>query len=114
MSGGDPPERCASESPETDGRSAGKKAFRPGRSSPPERQNPSPYRDQTSCCIASSYKAKAFGVKTGTGTGTREARILCPGMNVTVHHNDFLDRPLRRVAPILRTYSVRRSGRNQP
>ena len=30
----------------------------------------------TTCCIAASYEAKAFGVK--TGTGVREARALCP------------------------------------
>jgi len=30
----------------------------------------------TTCCIAASYEAKAFGVK--TGTGVREARGLCP------------------------------------
>lgn len=33
--------------------------------------------DHTSC-IAASYEAKAFGVKTGTNVG--EARVLCPGI----------------------------------
>jgi DNA polymerase-4 len=33
---------------------------------------------ETTCCIAASYEAKAFGVK--TGTGVREARGLCPGI----------------------------------
>ena len=32
----------------------------------------------TTCCIAASYEAKAYGVK--TGTGVREARYLCPGI----------------------------------
>ena len=32
----------------------------------------------TTCCIAASYEAKAFGVK--TGTLVREARRLCPGL----------------------------------
>lgn len=32
----------------------------------------------TTCCIAASYEAKARGVK--TGTGVREARYLCPGI----------------------------------
>ena len=32
----------------------------------------------TTCCIAASYEAKARGVK--TGTGVREARFLCPGI----------------------------------
>ncbi len=33
---------------------------------------------ETTCCIAASYEAKAFGVK--TGTGVREARKMCPDM----------------------------------
>ncbi len=35
-----------------------------------------PVMAESSCCIAASYEAKAFGVK--TGTPVREARILCP------------------------------------
>ena len=35
-----------------------------------------PVMAQTTCCIAASYEAKAFGVK--TGTGVREAQELCP------------------------------------
>lgn len=35
---------------------------------------------ESSCCIAASYEAKRFGVK--TGTGIREARILCPGIAI--------------------------------
>jgi DNA polymerase-4 len=34
----------------------------------------------TTCCIAASYQAKAFGVK--TGTGVREARSLCPDIQL--------------------------------
>ena len=37
-----------------------------------------PVMAESSCCIASSYEAKAFGVKTGTRIS--EARILCPGI----------------------------------
>jgi DNA polymerase IV len=37
-----------------------------------------PVMAQTTCCIAASYEAKAFGVK--TGTGVREAQELCPGI----------------------------------
>ena len=33
---------------------------------------------ETTCCIAASYEAKAFGVK--TGTLVRDARRLCPGI----------------------------------
>ncbi|QYY34988.1 hypothetical protein [Ruficoccus sp. ZRK36] len=35
-----------------------------------------PGMNEGTCCIAASYEAKAFGVK--TGTGVREARFLCP------------------------------------
>ena len=41
-----------------------------------------PVMAETSCCIAASYEAKKFGVK--TGTGVREARKLCPGI-VFIH-----------------------------
>jgi len=34
----------------------------------------------TSCCIAASYEAKAFGVKTGTGVG--EAKRMCRGLRI--------------------------------
>jgi DNA polymerase-4 len=37
-----------------------------------------PVLAETSCCIAASYEAKAFGVKTGTRIS--DARILCPGI----------------------------------
>lgn len=39
-----------------------------------------PVMAETSCCIAASYEAKAFGVK--TGTGIREARLRCPGITI--------------------------------
>ena len=35
-----------------------------------------PVASESTCCIAASYQAKAFGVK--TGTGVREARQRCP------------------------------------
>jgi DNA polymerase IV len=37
-----------------------------------------PTMADTTCCIAASYEAKAFGVKTGTQVG--EAKIKCPGI----------------------------------
>ena len=37
-----------------------------------------PLMAESTCCIASSYEAKAFGVK--TGTGVRDARKMCPDM----------------------------------
>jgi len=39
-----------------------------------------PVMAESSCCIAASYEAKAFGVK--TGTPIHEARILCPGIAI--------------------------------
>lgn len=39
-----------------------------------------PVLAETRCCIAASYEAKDFGVK--TGTGLREARQLCPELVV--------------------------------
>ena len=37
-----------------------------------------PMEADTTCCIAASYEAKAFGVKTGTKVA--EARRMCPGL----------------------------------
>ena len=39
-----------------------------------------PMMVESTCCIAASYEAKAFGVKTGTRVS--EARKLCPGIEI--------------------------------
>ncbi|MBI1964926.1 MAG: DNA polymerase [Betaproteobacteria bacterium] len=39
-----------------------------------------PVMADTTCCIAASYEAKKFGVK--TGTQVREAKRLCPGLQL--------------------------------
>ena len=39
-----------------------------------------PVMAETSCCIAASYEAKAFGVKTGTRIS--DARNMCPGIAI--------------------------------
>jgi DNA polymerase-4 len=39
-----------------------------------------PMLADSTCVIAASYEAKAFGVK--TGTGVKEARLLCPGITL--------------------------------
>jgi DNA polymerase-4 len=39
-----------------------------------------PVMAESSCCIAASYEAKAYGVKTGTRIS--EARALCPGIAI--------------------------------
>ena len=38
-----------------------------------------PTNAETTCCIAASYEAKSFGIK--TGTSVREARLLCPDIH---------------------------------
>jgi DNA polymerase-4 len=52
-----------------------------------------PMLAETTCCIAASYEAKRYGIK--TGTLVREARLLCPGLEliearpkeyIRVHH----------------------------
>lgn len=39
-----------------------------------------PMKSDSTCCIAASYEAKAFGVKTGTNVG--EAKRLCPHLRL--------------------------------
>jgi len=41
-----------------------------------------PMKADTTCCIAASYEAKHFGVK--TGTGVREAKQLCPQVRLVI------------------------------
>jgi DNA polymerase IV len=49
-----------------------------------------PTMAETTCAIAASYPAKAFGIK--TGTLVHEARRLCPGvMLVQAHHKLYVD-----------------------
>jgi DNA polymerase-4 len=65
-----------------------------------------PVMAETSCCIAASYEAKAFGVK--TGTGVREARKMCPGI-VFVHaqHEKYVAVHERAVVAIDRILPVK-------
>lgn len=39
-----------------------------------------PVMAETSCCIAASYEAKHYGVKTGTRIS--DARLMCPGIEI--------------------------------
>ncbi len=49
-----------------------------------------PMMAETTCCLAASYEAKAFGVR--TGTGVREARTLCPGIRfVVAEHKPYVE-----------------------
>lgn len=49
-----------------------------------------PVEAETTCAIAASYEAKAFGIK--TGTIIKEARKLCPNLiTVPAHHSLYVD-----------------------
>jgi DNA polymerase-4 len=58
-----------------------------------------PMEAETTCCIAASYEAKAFGVKTGTLVS--EARRLCPGIAfVEARHELYVEFHHRIVAAV--------------
>ncbi|MFN0197965.1 MAG: hypothetical protein ACKVT0_14565 [Planctomycetaceae bacterium] len=70
-----------------------------------------PMKAETTCCIAASYEAKRFGVK--TGTAVHEARKLCPqirlvearpALYVEVHHR--IIEAVERCLPILQVRSI--------
>lgn len=70
-----------------------------------------PMVTDSTCCIAASYEAKKFGVKTGTRVG--DARRMCPGL-VLVHgnhehyirlHHEIL-RAVDTVIPVHRVCSI--------
>ncbi len=49
-----------------------------------------PMMADTTCCIAASYEAKAFGVKTGTIVG--DAKRMCPGLElIEARHELYVD-----------------------
>jgi len=70
-----------------------------------------PVDADTTCLIAASYEAKAFGV--GTGTLVREARRLCPGIEIRLArperyvgwHNTLIE-AIDRAIPIARIGSI--------
>jgi DNA polymerase-4 len=65
-----------------------------------------PVMAETSCCIAASYEAKAFGIKTGTSVA--EARRLCPDIALVVgRHAVYVDFHQRAVAAVERISPVR-------
>lgn len=70
-----------------------------------------PVMTDSTCCIAASYEAKRFGVK--TGTMVREARRLCPKLHfavgrhhvyVRVHH--AIREAVERVMPVAAVHSI--------
>ncbi|MGB9417055.1 MAG: DNA polymerase [Acidobacteriaceae bacterium] len=83
-----------------------------------------PVLADTTCCIAASYEAKAFGVKTGTQVG--EAKRLCPGIELVEgrhelyvdYHNRIVE-AVESVVPVSSVMSIdemacRLMGREQP
>ncbi len=70
-----------------------------------------PMLAETTCCIAASYSAKQFGVKTGTQVA--EARRLCPGITIIearpslyVHFHELIKTCVDKVAPIAAVTSI--------
>lgn len=78
----------------------------------------------TTCCIAASYEAKAFGVKTGTQVG--EAKRMCPGIALVearhelyVEYHNRIVEAVERMVPVTSVMSIdemacRLIGREQP
>ena len=65
-----------------------------------------PVMAETSCCIAASYEAKAFGIKTGTSVA--DAKKLCPEITLVAgRHEVYVDFHQRAVAAVERIAPVR-------
>ncbi len=59
----------------------------------------------TTCCIAASYEAKAYGVRTGVQVG--EARRMCPGLElVEARHEAYVDYHHRIIEAVERCVPV--------
>jgi DNA polymerase-4 len=83
-----------------------------------------PLMADTTCCIAASYEAKAFGVKTGTQVG--EAKKMCPGITLVearhelyVEYHHRIVQAVERFVPVASVMSIdemacRLIGREQP
>ncbi len=64
-----------------------------------------PLKAETTSCIAASYEAKAFGVK--TGTKVRDARKMCPGIRfVVAKHAKYVKVHLKAVEIVNRFIPV--------
>ncbi len=70
-----------------------------------------PVSSDTTCAIAASYEAKAYGIRTGTNVG--EARRLCPGLEVVeatpnayTHYHERVKEAVEQVLPIERVCSI--------
>ena len=83
-----------------------------------------PVMADTTCCIAASYEAKAFGIKTGTQVG--EAKRLCPGVELVearhelyVEYHNRITKAVELCVPVAAVLSIdemacRLIGREQP
>lgn len=83
-----------------------------------------PVKTDSTCCIAASYEAKAFGVKTGTQVG--EAKRRCPGITliearheIYVEYHNRIVNAVESCVPIACVLSIdemacRLLGREQP
>lgn len=70
-----------------------------------------PLKAETTCCIAASYEAKRFGVRTGTSVA--QARKLCPEITfVVAEHEIYVDfhqraiQAVERIAPVRQVLSI--------
>ena len=70
-----------------------------------------PMMADTTCCLAASYPAKAYGIK--TGTMVRDARKLCPNITfVEADHNKYVKyhhriiEAVERCLPIWKVFSI--------
>jgi DNA polymerase-4 len=58
-----------------------------------------PVMADTTCCIAASYEAKAYGVKTGTQVG--EAKRMCPGIHLIEARHELYVEYHKRVVEVV-------------
>lgn len=65
----------------------------------------------STCCLAASYEAKAYGVK--TGTGVKDAKVLCPHINIVaarpklyVEYHEKVKAAINEHLPIHKSHSV--------
>jgi len=67
-----------------------------------------PVEAETTCCIAASYEAKAFGVRTGTMIA--EARRLCPGIEIVQarpdKYREYHDKIQKLIDPIIQIEAI--------
>lgn len=69
----------------------------------------------STCCLAASYEAKAYGVK--TGTSVKDAKILCPHINIVVarpklyvEYQQKIIQAMEENLPVYKAFSVDEMG----